>query len=84
LRLPRAAFSSSVLVAREPHPPPPVDPALAPWHSLTARHGKLNAITDVAGSVGFTTLISGEGKTRSRQGPVRTGVTAVIPRGHDS
>ena len=47
--------------------------------------GKLNAITDVAGvEVGFTTLISGEGKLEVGKGPVRTGVTAIIPRGHDS
>ena len=47
--------------------------------------GKLNAITDVAGvEVGFTTLISGEGKLEVGEGPVRTGVTAVISRGHDS
>jgi L-aminopeptidase/D-esterase-like protein len=47
--------------------------------------GPLNAITDVAGvQVGQTTLISGEGKLVPGQGPVRTGVTAVFPRGnHD-
>lgn len=45
--------------------------------------GKLNAITDVAGvEVGYTTLISGDGKLIVGQGPVRTGVTAVLPRGH--
>ena len=44
--------------------------------------GPLNAITDVAGvEVGFTTLISGEGKLVEGKGPVRTGVTAVLPRG---
>lgn len=44
--------------------------------------GALNAITDVAGvEVGFTTLISGEGKLVQGQGPVRTGVTAILPRG---
>ncbi|MBL8054468.1 MAG: P1 family peptidase [Nitrospira sp.] len=43
--------------------------------------GPLNAITDVAGvRVGHTTLISGEGKLIPGQGPVRTGVTVVIPR----
>ena len=43
--------------------------------------GPLNAITDVAGvKVGQTTLISGEGKLIPGQGPVRTGVTVVIPR----
>jgi L-aminopeptidase/D-esterase-like protein len=47
--------------------------------------GQLNAITDVAGvEVGYTTLISGEGKLEVGKGPVRTGVTAIIPRGHDS
>jgi D-aminopeptidase len=47
--------------------------------------GLLNAITDVAGvTVGHTTLISGEGKLQVGKGPVRTGVTAVLPRGKDS
>ncbi|HXX99961.1 MAG TPA: P1 family peptidase [Candidatus Limnocylindrales bacterium] len=47
--------------------------------------GPLNAITDVAGvTVGHTTLISGEGKLEVGKGPVRTGVTAVLPRGKDS
>ncbi len=47
--------------------------------------GPLNAITDVAGvEVGFTTLISGSGKLVVGQGPVRTGVTAVLPRGKGS
>ncbi len=47
--------------------------------------GPLNAITDVKGvEVGHTTLISGEGKLRVGKGPVRTGVTAVLPRGKRS
>ena len=47
--------------------------------------GPLNAITDVAGVlVGHTTLISGEGKLVIGKGPVRTGVTAILPRGKDS
>jgi len=47
--------------------------------------GPLNAITDVAGvTVGHTTLISGEGTLRVGKGPVRTGVTAVLPRGKQS
>jgi D-aminopeptidase len=47
--------------------------------------GPLNAITDVAGVlVGQTTLIEGNGKLVVGQGPVRTGVTAVLPRGADS
>jgi D-aminopeptidase len=44
--------------------------------------GPLNAITDVAGvTVGHATIISGRGKLVVGQGPVRTGVTAVFPRG---
>ena len=47
--------------------------------------GKFNAITDVNGVlVGHTTLISGEGKLQIGKGPIRTGVTAVLPRGKDS
>ena len=47
--------------------------------------GALNAITDVAGvEVGLVTLISGEGKLVPRSGPVRTGVTAILPRGKRS
>ncbi|WP_420463207.1 P1 family peptidase [Candidatus Palauibacter sp.] len=43
--------------------------------------GSLNAITDVAGvRVGHTTIIEGEGELVVGEGPVRTGVTAVIPR----
>lgn len=44
--------------------------------------GLLNAITDVKGvEVGHTTLISGVGKLEVGKGPVRTGVTAILPRG---
>ena len=44
--------------------------------------GPLNAITDIDGVlVGHTTLISGDGKLVVGKGPVRTGVTAVLPRG---
>jgi len=44
--------------------------------------GPFNAITDVKGvEVGHTTLISGSGKLKVGEGPVRTGVTAVLPRG---
>ena len=47
--------------------------------------GPNNAITDVRGvEVGHTTLISGEGKLKVGVGPVRTGVTAVLPRGKTS
>ncbi|HEX8327074.1 MAG TPA: P1 family peptidase [Hymenobacter sp.] len=44
--------------------------------------GQNNAITDVKGvEVGYTTLISGEGKNKIGKGPVRTGITAIFPTG---
>ncbi len=47
--------------------------------------GPLDAITDVGGvTVGVTTLIQGEGALKVGEGPVRTGVTAILPRGAKS
>jgi L-aminopeptidase/D-esterase-like protein len=47
--------------------------------------GTLNAITDVRGlEVGHATLVSGNGKLIVGEGPVRTGVTAIFPRGKKS
>jgi L-aminopeptidase/D-esterase-like protein len=47
--------------------------------------GKFNAITDIPGvEVGQLTLISGSGATKVGQGPVRTGVTLVLPLGKGS
>jgi L-aminopeptidase/D-esterase-like protein len=44
--------------------------------------GPLNAITDVSGvEVGYATLVEGEGALQVGKGPVRTGVTAILPRG---
>jgi len=44
--------------------------------------GICNAITDVPGvEVGYTTLLAGEGPVEIGKGPVRTGVTAILPRG---
>src|SRR4051812_40792622 len=85
--------SSSIVCAREPFKsPPPVPASTVPTKTVRARDlgipfdgtpGQLNAITDVAGiEVGYTTLIEGEGKLDVGKGPVRTGVTAIIPRGH--
>jgi D-aminopeptidase len=49
---------------------------------FTGTPGPLNAITDVAGvEVGHVTLISGSGKLQRGKGPVRTGVTAILPTG---
>lgn len=46
--------------------------------------GKWNAITDVSGvCVGHTTLISGDGKLKVGDGPIRTGVTAILPCGKE-
>jgi len=46
---------------------------------------ELNAITDVRGvEVGHTTLVEGEGKLVVGKGPVRTGVTAILPLGRDN
>lgn len=47
--------------------------------------GKYNAITDVKGvEVGYSTIISGNGKNVLGKGPVRTGVTAILPRGKNN
>ena len=75
--------------AREPQTSPsrtqPVIRARALGIPFDGTPGTLNAITDVAGvEVGYTTLISGEGKLELGKGPVRTGVTAILPRGRRS
>lgn len=47
--------------------------------------GKFNAITDVPGvEVGYSTIITGQGKNIRGKGPVRTGVTAILPRGRNN
>lgn len=47
--------------------------------------GQFNAITDVAGvEVGHATIIKGDGRLVVGKGPVRTGVTAILPRGRKS
>ena len=49
---------------------------------LPGETGPHNAITDVPGvEVGVSTIIRGEGPLVMGQGPVRTGVTAILPRG---
>src|SRR6185437_11020168 len=51
---------------------------------LDGTPGPLDAITDVAGvTVGHTTLVRGSGRLTPGNGPVRTGVTAIFPRGRD-
>src|SRR5262245_4660700 len=74
--------------AREPQSSPPANAALrarALGIPFDGTPGRFNAITDVAAvEVGYATLISGEGKLEVGKGPVRTGVTAIVPRGHQS
>ncbi len=49
---------------------------------LPGTPGPLNAITDVPGvEVGHATLVRGSGRLARGEGPVRTGVTAILPRG---
>src|SRR5436190_12296039 len=85
-----AAFALTVLLvpylfAREPQTSPPATlhvRARSLGIPFDGTPGELNAITDVAGvEVGYTTLIRGEGKLEVGKGPVRTGVTAILPRG---
>ena len=72
-------FSSSVVISQtKPH-------ARDLGIPFDGTPGPNNAITDVKGvEVGHTTLISGDGKLVVGQGPVRTGVTAIHPRGKNS
>jgi L-aminopeptidase/D-esterase-like protein len=82
-----------IIEAREPQKSPPPKPVIIS-KAVRARDlgipfegtpEKFNAITDVPGvEVGYTTLIRGEGKLEVGKGPVRTGVTAILPRGHAS
>ena len=49
---------------------------------FVGKPGMFNSITDVKGvEVGYSTIISGIGKNRLGIGPIRTGVTAIFPRG---
>ncbi|MGB0376773.1 MAG: P1 family peptidase [Flavobacteriaceae bacterium] len=49
---------------------------------FVGKTGEFNAITDVNGvEVGYSTIISGQGENLVGKGPIRTGVTAIFPRG---
>lgn len=64
----------------------PTRPRLREWGLSigSGRPGPRNAITDVKGvAVGHTTLVSGEGPLRPGAGPVRTGVTVILPHRGD-
>jgi D-aminopeptidase len=78
-----------LLEGREPQTsPPPAQQTIrarALGIPFDGTPGALNSITDVTGvEVGYTTLIRGEGKLEVGKGPVRTGVTAILPRGRGS
>jgi L-aminopeptidase/D-esterase len=85
------ALTAGVL-AREPISPPPkiqtvskIGRARDLGIPFDGKPGKFNAITDVPGvEVGYTTLIEGKGKLEAGKGPIRTGVTAIMPRGHEA
>ena len=78
------AFLATVPLAAQSQPKPRARD-LGISTQLGGVAGPLDAITDVAGvEVGHTTLISGSGKLVVGQGPVRTGVTVIHPRGKHS
>lgn len=81
--LPIALLAASLpLAAQTVAPTPRARDLGVPFEGTPA---PLNSITDVKGvEVGYRTLISGEGKLDVGKGPVRTGVTAVFPRGQAS
>ena len=77
-----AFFFASVATAAQTQTSPRARDLGVPFEGTP---GPLNSITDVKGvEVGYRTLISGEGKLEVGQGPVRTGVTAIFPRGKAS
>ena len=93
--MPLRSLSASLIIlivaaahAREPQTSPPLQQqvrARGLGIPFDGTPGPLNAITDVAGvTVGYSTIIRGEGKLDVGQGPVRTGVTAILPRGENS
>ncbi len=74
-----ALFSATVSLAAGVHAGERARDWGIPFHGTP---GPLNAITDVPGvTVGQVTLISGSGPLIKGKGPVRTGVTAILPRG---
>jgi len=81
-RLALAVWFVALNAAAQPQPQPRARDLGVPFDGIP---GPLNAITDVRGvEVGHSTIISGEGRLEVGVGPVRTGVTAVLPRGRQS
>jgi D-aminopeptidase len=72
------------LCAQQPGQGPPSERARDLGIPLDGTPGPLDAITDVPGvTVGHATIVRGSGRLVQGRGPVRTGVTAVFPRGRD-
>lgn len=76
------------IAAASPSPPPtgsaPRPRARELGVPFDGTPGPANAITDVSGvAVGQTTIVEGAGKLEVGKGPVRTGVTAILPRGRE-
>jgi D-aminopeptidase len=78
-----SVISSSILSAQNSSAPRSTEPRARDLGiPFDGTPGPWNAITDVPGvEVGYKTLISGEGRLVVGKGPVRTGVTAILPRG---
>src|ERR1700744_5475173 len=73
-------LSAFLLAQNTPSQPRPRDLGIP----FDGTPGPFNALTDVPGvEVGYTTLVRGDGPLRVGEGPVRTGVTAVLPRGRE-
>ncbi|MFC5271169.1 P1 family peptidase [Adhaeribacter terreus] len=74
-----AALTFSISVSAQTPTKPRARELGVPFDGVT---GKYNAITDVPGVlVGYKTLIKGKGKHKVGKGPVRTGVTVILPKG---
>ncbi|PAW65191.1 MAG: aminopeptidase [Opitutia bacterium Tous-C1TDCM] len=81
LLLPAVALLAGIVLAAEPAGRPR---ARDLGIRFDGTPGPRNAITDVAGiEVGHVTLVAGDGPLVVGRGPVRTGVTAILPRGKD-
>jgi D-aminopeptidase len=77
-----STLSLAVMVCAHAEPAHPQPRARDLGIPFEGTPGPFNAITDVVGvEVGYKTLISGDGKLVIGKGPVRTGVTAILPRG---
>jgi L-aminopeptidase/D-esterase-like protein len=76
-------LSGAILIVAQPATAQPRARDLGiPFEGIS---GKLNAITDVADvEVGYSSIVKGEGKLLVGEGPARTGVTAIFPRGKTS